>query len=213
MIERWWTEAGLHGVLPLDDRDFERAAANVAARTRQRYTYYPGMARIDRLSAPNVTDRSYRITADVEIPAGGAEGVVLAVGSRFAGYVLYLRDGRLHYEYAYSETARYAARSEQPVPAGHHECAFVFAKTGERRGQGTLLIDGMRVGSVELPRTWPVIATTGGLHCGSDSGSPVSEAYACPFAFTGTIHRVVVTLDGDGGSDPREAYRAAQAEQ
>ena len=213
MVERWWTEAGVHGVLPLDDRDFERASANVAAHARQRYTYYPGMARIDRLSAPNITDRSYRITADVEIPAGGAEGVVLAVGSRFAGYVLYIRGGRLHYEYAYTEAVRYTARSDRPVPAGRHECAFVFTKTGERRGQGTLSIDGAPVGSVDLPRTWPVIATTGGALCGSDSGSPVSDAYTCPFAFTGTIHRVLITLDGDGGPNPGEAYRAAQAEQ
>ena len=213
MVERWWTEAGIYGVLPLDDRDFERATANVAAHARQTYTYYPGMARIDRLSAPNVTDRSYTITADVDIPAGGAEGVLLAVGSRFAGYVLYVQNGRLHYEYVYSETVNHGIRSDRAVPAGRHALAFRFAKTGERRGRGTLFIDGAPVGAMEVPRTWPVIATTGGILCGSDSGSPVSDAYTCPFTFTGTIRRVVVRLDGDGRSDPGEEYRSALSEQ
>jgi arylsulfatase len=171
------------------------------------------MARIDRLSAPNITDRSYAISAEADIPAGGAEGVLLAVGSRFAGYVLYVQEGRLQYEYVYSETVRHRIRSDRPVPAGRHALGFRFAKTGERRGRGTLFIDGAPVGSVELPRTWPVIATTGGALCGRDSGSPVGEGYTGPFPFTGTIHRVEVSLDGDGGSDPREEYRAAQAEQ
>src|SRR5262249_52813393 len=90
LIDRWWTEAGAFDVLPLDDREYERVAANAEARARSRYVYYPGMSRIDRLSAPYVTDRSWSIAAEVDIPAGGAEGVLLACGSRFAGYVLYV---------------------------------------------------------------------------------------------------------------------------
>jgi len=213
MVERWWTEAGTYDVLPLDDREYERAAANVAARARQTYTYYPGMARIDRLSAPDITDRSYSITADVEIPAARAEGVLLAAGARFGGYVLYVKDGRLVYEYAYSENVRYTIGSDRQVPTGRHALGLVFKKTGDRRGRGTLLIDGQPVGSVELPKTWPLIATCAGVLCGCDSGSPVSEAYTCPFTFTGTIHRVVVRLENDGRSDPAEEYRSALSEE
>jgi len=213
MIERWWAEAGPNHILPLDDREYERAAANVAARARQRYTYYPGMARIDRLNAPDITDRSYRITAEVEIPAAGAEGVLLTAGSRFAGYVLYLKDGRLVYEYAYSETVRHTVRSAKPVPEGRHRLAFAFTKTGTRQGRGTLLIDDQPVGSLELPKTWPVIATTAGVHCGRDGGLPVTDAYTPPFPFTGTLSLVRVDLSEDGRSDPAVEARGALAEE
>ena len=213
LVERWWSEAGTHAVLPLDDREYERVAANVAARTRKTYTYYPGMAWIDRLSAPNITDCSYSITADVEIPAGGVEGVLLASGSRFTGYVLYVKDGQLVYEYAYSDNVCYTIRSDTQVPAGRHALRFVFTKTGEGRGRGTLFIDGQSVGSVELPKTWPIIATCAGVLCGRDGGSPVSESYTCPFAFTGTIHRVTVELKDDGQADPAAEYRGALAEE
>lgn len=99
------------------------------------------------------------------------------------------------------------------MPPGRHDFGFVFTKTGEHRGRGTLFIDGEPVGSVEVPRTWPLIATTGGVLCSRDSGSPVSDAYTCPFTFTGTIHRVVVRLEADGLADPAEEYRGALSEQ
>jgi arylsulfatase A-like enzyme len=213
LVDRWWAEAGAHQVLPLDDREYERVAESVRARARTRYVYYPGMARIDRLSAPDVTDRSWRVTAEVEIPDGGAEGVLLASGTRFAGYVLYVQDGRLVYEYAYSERVRHTVRSEAPVPAGRRALGYEFAKTGPRRGRGTLLVDGRPVGTLELPRTWPVHAVSGGVLCGRDGGSPVSDAYACPFPFTGTLHRVVVELADDGGGDGPGAAREALAEE
>jgi arylsulfatase len=213
MIERWWVEAATTNILPLDDREYERAAANVTARARRTYTYYPGMARIDRLNAPDITDRSHRIAADVEIPAGGAEGVLLTSGNRFAGYVLYVKDGRLVYEYAYSETVRHTVRSAIRVPEGRRTLGFAFVKTATRQGQGTLLIDDQPVGSIELPKTWPVIATTGGVHCGRDGGLPVTDAYTPPFPFTGTLHQVRVELSEDGRSDPSVEARGSLAEE
>ncbi|MBA2449325.1 MAG: arylsulfatase [Chloroflexi bacterium] len=215
MIERWWTEAGRYDVLPLDDREYERVAASVAARARRVSTFYPGMARIDRFSAPDITDRSYTITADVELPEGGAEGVLLASGSRFGGYVLYVKDGRLFYEYAYSDETRYLIDSDDvAVPTGRPTTLrFEFTKTGPRRGHGALFIDGRRVGSGDLPKTWPIVGLTGGLLCGRDGGSPVSDVYALPFAFTGTLHRVVIELAEDGEPDPVAEFRGAMAEE
>jgi arylsulfatase A-like enzyme len=201
LVDRWWAEAGAHDVLPLDDREYERVAINAEARARRRYVYYPGMARIDRLSAPYVTDRSWSVTAEVEIPAGGAEGVLLASGSHFAGYVLYVKDNRLVWEYVYSPSVRHAIRSETAVPTGPSVLRYEFRRTGPRRGQGTLLIDGCAVGSVEIPRTWPVHGTTAGVTCGHDAGATVSNAYAGPFPFTGTLRRVTVELQGDGTGD------------
>jgi arylsulfatase len=171
------------------------------------------MARVDRLSAPYVTDRSWSVTAEVEIPAGGAEGVLIASGSRFAGYVLYVKDGRLVFEYPYSLTARNTVASDTAVPRGSRVAlGYEFRRTRPRRGRGTLMIDGKAVGSVDIPKTWPTHGTTAGLTCGQDVGAPVSDAYTPPFAFTGTIHRVIVDLRDDRTPDPAEP-RAALAEE
>jgi arylsulfatase A-like enzyme len=214
LVARWWAEAEAHNVLPLDDREYERVAADIAARRRTRYVYYPGMARIDRLSAPDVSDRSYRILAEVEIPAAGAEGVLLAAGSRFGGYVLYVQDGRLLYEYVYSRDRRQVIRSDRRLPTGRRlTLRYEFQKTGPRRGRGSLFIDQDLVGTVEIPRTWPLYATTGGLFCGRDGGTRVGEGYRGPFPFTGSIHRVIVELADDGQSDPAGEARSALAEE
>jgi arylsulfatase len=213
LIERWWAEAGRYGALPLDDREYERVAASVAARARQRSVFYPGMARIDRFSAPDITDRSYTITAEVTIPESGAEGVLLASGARFGGYVLYVRGGHLVYEYAFSERERFVVRSDGPLPTGDLRLGYAFRRTGPKQGTGTLLVNGQPAGTLAIPKTWPVVAVTAGLLCGRDGGSAVSVAYTLPFAFTGTLRRVIVELDGDGAADSQAVYRAALAEE
>jgi arylsulfatase len=215
MIERWWAEAGKYNVLPLDDRDagFLRAAGRPGVRTR--FTYYPGMARVERQSAPNITNRSYTINADVTIPNDPdnlAEGVLLAAGNRFGGYTLFVKDGRLVYEYNFGEV-RYVIRSDVGIAAGPHSYRFEFSKTGRHQGRGRLLIDGATVGEGELPQTWPFVAAQAGLHCGRDDGSPVSDQYAVPFTFTGTLHRVVVELADDQQRDPAVEEQAVLAEE
>jgi arylsulfatase len=209
LVDRWWAEAGAFDVLPLDDREYERVAANAEARARTRYVYYPGMARIDRLSAPYVTDRSWSLAAEVEMPAGGADGVLLASGSRFAGYVLYVKDGRPVFEYVYSPAERHMVQSAEAAPAGPSVLRWEFQRTGPRRGRGTLSIDGRPVGSIDIPKTWPVHGTTAGLTCGHDAGAAVSDAYTPPFPFSGTLRRVVVEVGADGVPDPAGASRAA----
>jgi arylsulfatase A-like enzyme len=213
LVDRWWAEASANQVLPLDDREYERAAEAMRARARSRYVYYPGMARIERLNAPEITDRPWSLAADIDIPAGGAEGVVLASGTRFAGYVLYLQGGRYVWEYVYSQNVRHVIRSDTPVRAGRSEVRYEFTLTGPRRGRGALFVDGQLVGTTEIPRTWPVHGTTGGLHCGRDGGAPVSDAYISPFAFTGTIHRVVVEMAPDDEVDRDGAARHALEEE
>jgi arylsulfatase A-like enzyme len=194
------------------DADFSECE-DLAARTRTTYVYYPGMARVDRLSAPNVTDRSWSIAAEVEIPPAGAEGVLLAVGNRFAGYVLYVKDGRLVHEYVYREGVGHRVVSDRPVPAGRTTLGFAFEKTGPRRGRGTLLIDGRPAGTMEIPKTWPLHATSSGVHCGRDGSVPVSETYRSPFPFTGAIARIVVELGSDAIPDPVGEARSALAEE
>jgi arylsulfatase A-like enzyme len=212
MVDRWWIEAGKYDVLPLDDRNvgFLRAAGRPGVKTR--FVYYPGMARVERQSSPNITNRSYTITADVTIPEAGAEGVLLAAGNRFGGYTLFVKDGRPVYEYNFGDV-RYVIRSESEIPRGRSTYGFEFAKTGRHQGRRMLRVDGSVVGRGELPQTWPFMALQAGLHCGRDDGSPVSEQYAVPFTFTGTLHRVAVDLADDQQRDVAAEQRAALAEE
>ena len=211
LIERWWAEAGQYGVLPLDDREWARAAESAARRARQRYVYRPGMPWIEPLSSPDITDRSYTITAEVELPDGGADGVILSAGAWFGGHVLYVKDGRLHYEYVYTLGDRRTMTSSEPLPSGPCTLRYVFSRTGPRQGVGRLYVDEREVGSLELPRTWPLVGLTSGLRCGRDGGTPVSEAYQAPFPFSGRLERVVVELGEGGGPDPKTVERAALA--
>ncbi len=208
LIERWWIEAGKYNVLPLDSRMQlrmgERKPSTVS--TGNRHVYYPGMAAQFEYTAVNLKNRSHSITAEVEIPAAGAEGVLLAHGSWFAGYALYVKDRRLTYVHNYLGIAEYRVSSTEDLPAGKSVLQFRFTRTGEHQGRGTLYVNGRQVGEGEIPRTIPaVIETSGeGLCCGYDSGVPVTPAYVSPFRFSGRIAQVVVET-GDAGADDADA--------
>jgi len=213
LVERWWVEAGKYNVLPLDSRMElrmgERKPSTGSAGNR--HVYYPGMAPQFEYTAVNLKNRSFSITAEVEMPAGGAEGVLLAHGSWFAGYSLYVKARRLVYVHNYLGLAEYRIVSTADLPEGATTLAFRFTRTGEHSGRGALLVGGRQVGEGEIPRTIPaVIETSGeGLCCGYDSGVPVTPDYAAPFRFTGRIARVVVETGPPGGADPGAEVRAA----
>jgi arylsulfatase len=214
LVEQWWVEAGKYNVLPLDSRMQlrmgERKPGTVP--TGNRRVFYPGGAPQFEYTAVNVKDRSHTIAAEVEIPDHGAEGVLLAHGSWFAGYSLYVKSGRLVYVHNCMGLAEYRIESTTMVPSGRHTLAFRFTRTGAHRGIGTLLIDGTAVGEGEIPRTVPhVIETSGeGLCCGYDSGLPVTPDYQAPFRFTGRIEQVVVELeDASVKPDPEARLRNA----
>ena len=206
LIERWWIEAGKYQVLPLDSSPFDAILGTgvPSLPTRMRYVYYPGGGPVPEVSAVNVRNRSHTITAEVEIPEGGAEGVLLAQGSGFGGYVLFVRDGSLHYVHNFCGLEEHRVSSAVEVPAGAHTLAFRFKKTGEHQGTGTLLIDGKPVGEVQIARFTPTrFSITGdGLSCGYHPSLPVCDDYQTPFRFTGRIHRVVVEVEGASFTDP-----------
>jgi arylsulfatase A-like enzyme len=212
LVERWWSEAGRYDVLPLDDRDRERTAASLRATSRPRYTYRPGMARVDRLSAPNIANRSYRIEADITLTSERAHGVLFAAGGRFGGYALYMERGHLVHEYNCGGPRRLVVESPAVLPAGRHVVAFEFRKTGSLQGIGTLYVNNAVVGSLAMDGMWPLLPNATGVHCGRDDGSPVSERYACPNAFTDLLHEVAVTLENDQEIDFLKEYHAALAD-
>jgi hypothetical protein len=213
MVELWWSEAGKYGVLPLDDRDWERAAERLRMNRQTRYEFLADMARIDRLSAPDISNRSYVIKAEFEQTPSGASGVLLAWGSRFAGFVLYIKDGALCYEYVYSESLTHKLSVPFRNSAGPAVVELRFEHADGSNARALLWVDGAEAGAVDIPRTWPTHGTTAGLYCGLDAGAPVSDAYERPFRFTGGALRVTLELDGRAGDAANDAYRTVLREQ
>lgn len=215
MIERWWIEAGKYNVLPLDDRQQERLAEPkpTVVEDRDHYVYYPGGASIPETVAVNVKNRAHVITADVVIPDGGVEGVLLAHGSRFGGYSFFVKDRRIHYLYNYIGMEDFLISSGEEVRPGPATLRFEFTKTGEHQGRGALYIDDRKVGEGEIPRTVPIAYSLAGegLCVGRDSGVPVNGQYESPFTFTGTIKRVVVDVSGPPHRDLERETGAALA--
>jgi arylsulfatase A-like enzyme len=212
MIELWWTEAGKYGVLPLDDRDWERGAERLRMNPNTRYEYLGDMARIDRLSAPDISDRSYVVTANFDADEA-AEGVILAWGSRFGGFVLYINERQLCYEYVYSESQKHTLAVDFPQHPGKRVIQLKFERVGTRVGRASLVVDGAVAGALDIPRTWPTHGTTAGLNCGRDAGAPVSDAYERPFRFSGRSLRVTVELEDKVSHNPGAAYHAVLREQ
>ncbi|MEL7157364.1 MAG: arylsulfatase, partial [Actinomycetota bacterium] len=218
--ERWWIEARANKVLPLDDRFGERFAENAERHTgaRTSYVFWAGMGHLPSDVAPDLRSRSYRITAEVEIPADGAEGVLIAHGDATCGYSLFVRDGHLVHDLNIGGTHQLVT-SDQPIPTGR-ACTLGFTMTrspGEGpfpTGTGTLLIDGEPAGTMTTDQIFWLMISWSGLDVGFDRGTTVADydgtgRHLGPFAFTGTLHKVAVDLDVDQEVD-HDAAGAAE---
>jgi arylsulfatase len=214
LIDLWWAEARKYQVLPLDNRALSELVLERPSQVpeRSRYVYYPGTTPVPEVAAVNVRNRSHTITAEVEIPAPGAEGVLIAQGSLLGGWAFYVKDSRPHYVHNFVGLEEHRVTSELSVPPGIHTLVYRFERTGEHRGRGTLLVDGAVVGEGDIPRFTPTrFSLTGaGLACGrSPSDLPVVDDWRPPFAFTGRIERVVVEVEGPPFRDPEGEARVA----
>jgi arylsulfatase len=176
--------------------------------------YYPFAGPVTEEAAVNVRNRSHRITAEVEIPERGAEGVLLAQGSILGGYVLFVLGGRLQYVHNFVGLEEHRLTSSVEVAPGPHVLEFRFDKTDEHQGRGSLLVDDEAVAAGEIPRFTPTrfSITDAGLCCGYHLGIPVVDDYRSPFRFTGRLHRVIVDVDGqpfvDAAAEADLALRA-----
>lgn len=201
----WMDEAKKYNVLPLDDRRYERAAdptRPVAAIAKKYYTFYPGTSILHPLAAPQLLGKEHTITAHVEIPKDGSEGVLACAGGEFGGWSLFLKDGKLHYVHNFLKVEHFAVSSPKPVSAGKHALAVRFVPTGSHlkpdyfTGDVALSVDGENVAELKgIKVAGQYSAMTGyGLQIGRNTATPVSHDYKTPFAFTGTIERVTVEL-------------------
>ncbi len=207
MIANWYAEAGRYNVLPIDSRGILRALAErpQVADERSTYVYYPGTQPVPMVAGVRVLNRPHSITADVEIPDGGAKGVLLCHGDNEGGYVLYMNDHKLHYAHNYVGRIVFQAESKARVPVGRHQLRYEFEVTGEPEfadgkgaaGIGRVYIDGKLSGEVEMPVTTPFsMGLSGGIGVGALPGAPIVPGHVAPFAFTGTIHQVTVDVSG-----------------
>jgi arylsulfatase len=212
----WWAEAGRYDVLPLDARSIGRALGRPRiGPARKQFVYYSGGAPIEAVAAVNVKNRSHTITADVEIPQGGAEGVLISDGGRFGGYSLYVMKGKLCYAYNFLGSERYHITADAALAPGRRVLQFAFEKGGKAPfgagGSVRLFVDGKQIGDGTIPRTVPFLYGLGsGFAIGRDDGAPVTDDYTAPFAFTGTINRVIV--DVSGPEPPRDLVQEAAIE-
>jgi arylsulfatase A-like enzyme len=208
LINLWFFESGKYQGFPLDDRlplEIILTPRPQMTKPRERYIYYPDTAEVPESQSVNIRNRSYTIRAEVEIPVGGAEGVIFNHGSRFGGHGLYMKDGRLHYLYNFVGIFEQKVSSSKPVPAGVSTLSAIFTKEGENpphvaNGTLALYINDEKVGEMKM-RTQPgKFSLAGeGLTIGRGSGEPVTSdwTFAWPWTFTGTVKQVIVDVSGD----------------
>jgi arylsulfatase A-like enzyme len=205
MIATWYTEAGKYNVLPLDSRGTARFADPRPQLTEDRttYVYYPGTQMIPENVAAKLLNRAHTIAADVEVTKAGTEGVLACHGGNVGGYTLFVQGGTLHYVHNYVGAEEFHLAANANIPLGRSELRYEFEPTGEPQiakgkgspGKGRLFINNKPVGEIDIPYTVPLALGIGsGLFVGRNSGSPVSSRYAPPFAFTGKLHKVTITV-------------------
>jgi arylsulfatase len=207
MIALWYIEAGKYNVLPLDSRGTLRFADERPQLTkdRQTYVYYPHTQMIPENVAAKLLNRAHSLTVEVEVPKGGAEGVLICHGGNVGGYTLFVEGKKLHYVHNYVGAEEFHVVSSADVPEGKVELRYEFEPTGKpdlAKGKGSpgkaqLYINKTLAGEMSLPYTVPLALGIGsGVFIGRNSGSPVSTTYRPPFEFTGTIAKVTVDLSG-----------------
>ncbi|MHC4249658.1 MAG: arylsulfatase, partial [Planctomycetota bacterium] len=205
MQKLFMAEAIAHNVLPLDDRTFERFNAAIAGRPdlmgdRKSLTLYEGMTGMMENAFMNVKNRSHTITAEVEIPRGGGEGVIVCQGGRFAGWSLYMKAGKVSYVHNWVGKERYTITAPQPLPPGIATIRYEFAYEGGRQpgmgGTGTISVNGKKVAEGWIAKTTPfVFSADETADVGVDDATPVTEAYKeRDNEFTGKITKVTIEL-------------------
>ena len=220
-------EAAKYNVFPIDDRTGERFNATIAGRPelqagRTSMRLVPGMTHLMENTLLNVKNRSHTVTAQFEVPADGADGVIVAQGGRFAGWALYVVDGRPAYCHNWFNTELYYVKGPDPLPTGEVTVQYQFDFDGGAPGAGgtgTLLVNGSVVAEGRIERTVPFIFSADEtMDIGRDTASPVTDDYPSGPAneFRGKLAWVQIDLEDDDVShleDPELTYRRILARQ
>jgi arylsulfatase len=196
----FYTEAARYNVLPLDNSKTSRldpAIRPSLTRGRTSFAYAQDQTRIPEGASPDIKNKSWSITADVEVKAG-TTGMIITQGGLFSGWALYLDKGRPVFHYNFCDVAHYEAAGKEALAPGKHTVKMDFAYDGGGIGKGgtvVLAVDGTAVAKARVEKTVPIrVSLDEGLDVGEDTGTPVNLDYDVPFAFTGTLNRVVIDL-------------------
>jgi arylsulfatase A-like enzyme len=217
-------EATRYNVLPLDDRSFERVLPEVSGKPEliqgNKQLLLPGMGSLTEVHLVNLRNRSWSLTSEVEIPDGGADGVILKLGGHGGGWSFYLKDGRPTYCYNLFGLDRTYIRAEDPVTAGEHQIRVEFAYDGGGHGKGgdiTLYLDGNQIATGRVEHTEPIGYGSVYTDVGRDALSPVTDDYpATDNAFTGAIKSIELEAGDDTHDhhiDPEHFIHYAMAKQ
>jgi len=211
-------EARKYNVLPLDDRFIERGDPHLRPSLiegRTKFTYLSGTAHVAESSAANTFNTSHNITAFVDVPKTGGDGVLVARGGFSGGYSLYLKDGKPTYEYNWFGEARYRVRSSQRLSPGPATIRVEFKYDGggiAKGGTVALFVNGKKVGEGRIDKTEPVrFSANETFDTGLDSASPVNTEYQPPFRYTGTLKKVEIDIaPAELSATDREKLRNAE---
>ena len=191
-------------MFPLDDRVYERFNADIAGRPQlirgNSQLLFGGMGRLTENSILVLKNKSHAVTAQLDVPETGADGVIIAQGGSFGGWSLYARNGRPTYCYNLLGLQRFKIEGEREIPPGEHQVRMEFAYDGGGLGKGgtaTLYIDGDAVGEGRVDATQAMIfsgdETT---DLGADAATPVSDDYPPGDShFTGRVRWVQIDID------------------
>jgi arylsulfatase A-like enzyme len=216
MKEAFLVEATKYNVFPLDNSVLPRLIAPRPSATagRRVFTYSGEMPGIPMSDAPSILNRSYTITADVEVPAGG-EGMIVTLGGRFGGYGLYLLKGKPVFTYNALDLVRFRWEGQEALTPGKHTIAFDFTYDGPgfgKGGTGVFKVDGKEVANKKVPHTIPFLMTIDEtFDVGSDLRTPVDDKdYQVPFRFTGKISKLTFKLGEEQltEADRKELHQA-----
>jgi len=189
-------EAWKYNVYPLYDDMIKRLAKQQDRLfgDQKEFVYFaPGAIRIAEKSSAPVKDRAHTIVTKVDLK-GDEEGVIVAVGGMTGGFSMFIKGGRLFYDYNYLDGVHYTLISEV-LPEGPTELKFNFIRTKMFGGTGELYVNGKKVDEVDMPTmhmsTYSLAET---FDVGRDTGTQVTKLYKDPFPFQGDLDRVVITL-------------------
>src|SRR5450631_1490528 len=223
----WLIEATRYNVLPLDDRVAERINSDMAGRPvlikGKSQILFGSMGRLSENSVVNIKNKSHSVTAEIVVPAAGAQGVIIAQGGNIGGWSLYAKGGKLKYCYNLLGIQQFYAESASAMNPGDHQVRMEFAYDGGGLGKGgtaTLYVDGKKVGEGKIGATAAMIfSADDGCDVGVDTGSPVSPDYGSRGnEFTGKVKGVQLAIAEDAKShdhlvSAEEAIRIAMARQ
>ena len=221
----WLIEATKYNVLPLDDRRVERLNPDLAGRPQlvkgNSQLLFDRMGRLSENSVLVMKNKSFSITAEVEIPSKGAEGVIIHQGGRFGGMSLYAKNGKVKFAYSFFGLEVPTIEASQPIQTGKHQVRMEFAYDGGGLGKGgnvTLYYDGKKVGEGRINRTVPMaFSADETTDVGRDTGTPVSKEYTTATShFTGKVNWVQIDLGKDDAGhfiSPEERLNLAMARQ